>query len=91
MLVIMTRALLVIDVQEARRTAFSVALAVLRRMHGGVRLQGTVTPGHERYDSGLRDLWLCRAAMCSTRQREAGLPVAEASETAGACQHGRST
>ena len=40
---------------EARRTAFSVALAIFRRLRGDVQQPRTVTPGHDQYYSGLRD------------------------------------
>src|SRR6266700_5477786 len=40
---------------EARRTAFSVALAIFWRMRGEVQRAGTIAPGHERHGSGLRD------------------------------------
>ena len=44
---------------EARRTAFSVALAIFWRMRGEVQQLGTVAPGHDEYGneygSGLRD------------------------------------
>jgi hypothetical protein len=39
---------------EARRTAFSVALAIFWRMRGEKQPR-TVAPGHDKYDSGLRD------------------------------------
>jgi hypothetical protein len=39
---------------EARRTAFSVALASFWRMRGEVQQPGTVAPGHDKNDSGLR-------------------------------------
>jgi hypothetical protein len=39
---------------SARRTGTSVTFAVWR-MHGGVRPPGTVGPGRDEYDSGLRD------------------------------------
>jgi len=44
---------------EARRTGISVTLAIWR-MHGEVRQPGTVGPGRDEYDSGLRDC--CRWA-----------------------------
>ena len=40
---------------EARRTAFSVALAIFWRMRGEVQQPRTVAPGHDKYYSGLRD------------------------------------
>src|SRR5207248_10106418 len=40
---------------EARRTAFSVALAIFWRMRGEVQRAGTAAPGHKKYGSGLRD------------------------------------
>jgi hypothetical protein len=39
---------------KARRTAFSVVLAILRRMHGEVQQPVTVALGHNGYESGLR-------------------------------------
>ena len=39
---------------EARRTAFSVALAIFWRMRGEVQQPRTVASGHDRNDSGLR-------------------------------------
>ena len=39
---------------EARRTAFSVALAIFWRMRGEVQQPRTVAPGHDKYYSGLR-------------------------------------
>ncbi len=40
---------------EARRTAFSVALAIFWRLRGELQQPGTVTPGHDAYNCGLRD------------------------------------
>ena len=40
---------------EARRTGSSVALVIFWRIHGEVQQSGLVTPGHDRYGSGLRD------------------------------------
>jgi hypothetical protein len=40
---------------EARRMAFSVALAIFWRIRGEVQQLGTVAPGHDKYDGGLRD------------------------------------
>src|SRR5712691_12752264 len=37
------------------RTAFSVALAIFWRMHSEAQLLGTVAPGHDEYERGLRD------------------------------------
>ena len=39
---------------QARRTAFSVALAIFWRMRGEVQQTRTVAPGHDKNDSGLR-------------------------------------
>ena len=39
---------------EARRTAFSVALAIFWRMRGEVQQPKTIAPGHDKNDSGLR-------------------------------------
>jgi hypothetical protein len=53
--------------------AFSVALAVFRRMYGEVQQPGTVAPGHDKYDSGLRD----RPADLKQTCALAGIPRAE--------------
>jgi hypothetical protein len=36
---------------EARRAAFSVALAIFWRMHSEAQLLGTVAPGHDEYEA----------------------------------------
>ena len=42
-------------VGRRRRTVFSVALVIFWRMCGEVQQSGSVVPGRERYESGLRD------------------------------------
>jgi hypothetical protein len=43
------------DPPEARRTVFSVASAIFRRMRGEVQRSENLVPARERYESGLRD------------------------------------